>query len=111
MLVCPGEGVGVVAFVNAASKTAHEVADKLTRVLLDVPASAPRLPHAGVLESSYLWPELRGFYGPEGPLNTDLRLWSAYAGSSRFALRTSTSSCAPSVRQKAPNCRGCTAPH
>jgi CubicO group peptidase (beta-lactamase class C family) len=80
MLVCPSEGVGVVVFVNASSKAAHEAADKLTRELLGVPEPASRLPRAGVLESPHLWPELRGFYGPEGPLNTNLRLWGAYAG-------------------------------
>jgi hypothetical protein len=80
MLVCPSEGVGVVVFVNASSKAAHEAADKLTRELLGVPEPASRLSRAGVLESPHLWPELRGFYGPEGPLNTNLRLWGAYAG-------------------------------
>jgi hypothetical protein len=44
------------------------------------PGAPSRLPHAGVLESPHLWPELRGFYGPEGPLNTNLRLWGTYAG-------------------------------
>jgi CubicO group peptidase (beta-lactamase class C family) len=80
MLLCPAEEVGVVAFVNASSKAAHEAADELMRGLLDVPGPPSRLPRAGVLESPHLWPELRGFYGPEGPLNTNLRLWGMYAG-------------------------------
>ena len=80
MLVCPAEGVGVVAFVNASSKAAHEAADELMRGLLGAPDPASRLPHPSVLESSHLWPELRGFYGPEGPLNTNLRHWGTYAG-------------------------------
>ena len=80
MLVCPAEGVGVVTFVNASSNAAHKAADKLMRGLLDLPAPASRLPRGDVLESPHLWPELRGFYGPEGPLNVNLRLWLAYAG-------------------------------
>lgn len=80
MLACPAEGVGVVAFVNAASKAAHQAADGLMRDLLGLPGPASRLPRGGVLESPHLWPELRGFYGPEGPLNVKLRPWLAYAG-------------------------------
>jgi hypothetical protein len=33
-----------------------------------------------ILESPHLWPELRGFYGPVGPLNTNSRVWLMYAG-------------------------------
>jgi CubicO group peptidase (beta-lactamase class C family) len=80
MVLCPSEEVGVVAFVNASSKAAQQAADGLMRRLLDVSELHLRLPHKGVLESPHLWSELRGFYGPEGPLNTDLRLWGAYAG-------------------------------
>ena len=80
MLLCPAEEVGIVAFVNASSKAAHDAAHELMRGLLDVAEPSSRLPHAGVLESPHLWPELRGFYGPGGPLNTNLRLWGTYAG-------------------------------
>ena len=80
MHICPAFEVGVVVFVNASSRAAHEAADGLMRGLLGVPEPSSRLPRAGVLESPHLWPELRGFYGPEGPLNTNLRLWGTYAG-------------------------------
>jgi CubicO group peptidase (beta-lactamase class C family) len=80
MLICPAQGVGVVAFVNATSKAAHETANGLMRGLLGVAEPASRLPQPGVLESPHLWPELCGFYGPEGPLTTNLRLWGTYAG-------------------------------
>jgi hypothetical protein len=80
MLLSPSDGVGVVAFVNATSKAAHEVADKAMRRMLALPDPASRLPREGVLELPHLWPELVGFYGPEGPLNTNSRIWLAYAG-------------------------------
>ena len=80
MHICPAFKVGVVVFVNASSRAAHEAADGLMRGLLGVPEPSSRLPRAGVLESPHLWSELRGFYGPEGPLNTNLRLWGTYAG-------------------------------
>jgi CubicO group peptidase (beta-lactamase class C family) len=80
MHICPAFEVGVVVFVNASSRAAHEAADGLMRGLLGVPEPSSRLPRAGVLESPHLWSELRDFYGPEGPLNTNLRLWGTYAG-------------------------------
>jgi CubicO group peptidase (beta-lactamase class C family) len=71
-------GVGVVVFVNATSKAAHESARKLMRCALRLPD--PPATRRGVLGSPHLWPELRGFYGTEGPLNINARVWLAYAG-------------------------------
>jgi hypothetical protein len=50
------------------------------RRLLGVPEPASRLPKNGVLEAPHLWPELRGFYGPVGPLNTNSRARLMFAG-------------------------------
>jgi hypothetical protein len=80
MVLCPEEELAVVAFVNASSPAAPEVAQDLLRRLLDVPEPASRLPKKGILESPHLWPELRGFYGPMGPLNIYSRVWLMYAG-------------------------------
>jgi CubicO group peptidase (beta-lactamase class C family) len=80
MLLCPEEEVGIVAFANASSPAAQEASQDLIRHLLDVPEPASRLPKKGILETPHLWPELRGFYGPVGPLNTNSRAWLMYAG-------------------------------
>jgi CubicO group peptidase (beta-lactamase class C family) len=80
MVLCPEEELGVVVFVNASSLAAYEVSQDLIRRVLDVPEPASRLPKKGILESPHLWPELRGFYGPVGPLNTNSRVWLMYAG-------------------------------
>jgi hypothetical protein len=45
-----------------------------------VPKPASRLPKKGILESPHLWPELRGFYGPERIRQTTSRVWLTYAG-------------------------------
>jgi CubicO group peptidase (beta-lactamase class C family) len=80
MLLCPEAGLGIVALVNASSATAHEVSEGLLRRMLDVPEPARSLPKKGILESPHLWPELRGFYGPEDLLTTTSHTWLAYAG-------------------------------
>ncbi len=80
MLLCPEEELGVVVFVNASSLAAQEAAQGLMGAMLDVPEPASRLPKKGILESPHLWSELRGFYGPVGPLNTNARAWLMYAG-------------------------------
>lgn len=80
MTICPEEGVAVVAFVNASSPAAQEVSQGLLRRLLDAPDPASALPKKGVLESPHLWPELRGFYGPVGPINVNSRVYLMYAG-------------------------------
>jgi CubicO group peptidase (beta-lactamase class C family) len=80
MLLCPEEELAIVAFANASSLAVHEASQALIRRLLDIPEPASRLPKKGVLESPHLWPELRGFYGPVGPLNTSSRAWLMYAG-------------------------------
>jgi hypothetical protein len=72
--------VAIVAFANASSLAAHEASQDLIRHLLDVPEPASRLPKKGILEALHLWSELRGFYGPVGPLNTNSRAWLMYAG-------------------------------
>jgi CubicO group peptidase (beta-lactamase class C family) len=78
MVLCPEEELAIVALANATSLAAHEVSRDLIRRLLDVPE--PALPKKGMLESPHLWPELRGFYGPVGPLNVSSRAWLMYAG-------------------------------
>jgi CubicO group peptidase (beta-lactamase class C family) len=80
MLLAPDDGVGVVAFANASSPAPPKVAENLLRRALDVSDPSSRLPRRDVLESPHLWPELRGFYGPVGPLNTNSRVWLMYAG-------------------------------
>jgi hypothetical protein len=80
MLLCPEEEVAIVAFANASSPAAQEASQELIRHLLEVPEPASRLPKKGILEAPHLWPELRGFYGPVGPLNTNSRAWLMYAG-------------------------------
>jgi CubicO group peptidase (beta-lactamase class C family) len=84
MMLCPEEALGVVVFVNATalgfSVAAQEAAQDLMGAMLDVSEPASRLPKKGILESPHLWPELRGFYAPVGPLNTNSRAWLMYAG-------------------------------
>jgi CubicO group peptidase (beta-lactamase class C family) len=80
MVLCPEEELAIVVFVNASSLAAHEVSQDLIRRMLAVPEPASRLPKKGILESPHLWPELRGFYGPVGPLNINSRVWLMYAG-------------------------------
>jgi len=80
MVLCPEEGLGIVAFVNASSPAAREVSQRLLRRMLDVPEPGSMLPRKGILESPHLWPELRGFYGPEGPININSRAYLVYAG-------------------------------
>ena len=80
MLLCPEEELGIVAFTNASSLAAQEASQDLIRHLLDVPEPASRLPKKGILEFPHLWPELRGFYAPVGPLNTNSRARLMYAG-------------------------------
>jgi CubicO group peptidase (beta-lactamase class C family) len=80
MLLCPEEDLGVVAFVNASSPAAQEISQRLLRRMLDVPEPESRLPRKGILESPHVWPELRGFYGPVGPINTNSRVYLMYAG-------------------------------
>jgi CubicO group peptidase (beta-lactamase class C family) len=75
MVLCPKEELAIVVFVNAWSLATHEVSQDLIRRMLDVPEPTSRLPKKGILESPHLWPELRGFYGPVGPLNTNSRVW------------------------------------
>jgi CubicO group peptidase (beta-lactamase class C family) len=80
MLLCPEEELAIVAYANASSLAAQEASQALIRHLLDAQEPASRLPKKGILESPHLWPELRGFYGPVGPLNTNSRAWLMYAG-------------------------------
>jgi hypothetical protein len=80
MLLCPEVELAIVAFTNASSLAAHEASQDLLRRMLDVPEPASRLPKKGILEYPHLWPELRGFYGPVGPLNVSSRAWLMYAG-------------------------------
>jgi CubicO group peptidase (beta-lactamase class C family) len=80
MVLCPEVELAIVAFANASSLAAHEASQGLLRRILEVPEPESRLPKEGILESPHLWPELRGFYGPVGPLNTNSRVWLMYAG-------------------------------
>jgi CubicO group peptidase (beta-lactamase class C family) len=80
MVLCLGEELAIVAFANASSLAAHEASQELLRRMLDAPEPASRLPKQGTLEAPHLWPQLRGFYGPVGPLNTNSRVWLMYAG-------------------------------
>lgn len=80
MLLCTEEELAIVAFVNASSPTAQKASQGLLRRILDVTEPESRLPKKGILESPHLWPELRGFYGPVGPLNINSRVWLTYAG-------------------------------
>jgi CubicO group peptidase (beta-lactamase class C family) len=80
MMLCPEEELAIVAFVNTSSLAAPDASQDLLRRMLEVPEPASRLPKKGILESPHLWPELRGFYGPVGPLNTNSRVWLMYAG-------------------------------
>lgn len=80
MLLCPEEELGIVVLANSSSHVAHEVSEGLIGRMLDVPEPASSLPKKGILESPRLWPQLRGFYGPERILTAPSHVWPAYAG-------------------------------
>jgi len=80
MMLCPEEELGIVAFANATSLAPHEASQNLLRRMLDLPEPASELPKKSILEYPHLWPELRGFYRPKGPLNISSRARLMYAG-------------------------------
>jgi len=95
MFLAPESELGVLVFGNALSRAPDLIAKDILRRILDLPDPASQLPRKGILETPRLWPKLSGFYGPRRGLNTNARIWFAFAGEvevyvkkNRLALRT-----------------------
>ncbi|HEY9653631.1 MAG TPA: hypothetical protein V6C95_23420 [Coleofasciculaceae cyanobacterium] len=80
MMIAPDDGFGVVVFTNTSTSAPYKVAQKLLRILLEVPNPAEQLPRPDIVPSPQLWSQLCGFYAPEKGWNTNFRIWTGFGG-------------------------------
>ena len=80
LLAAPDDGLGLVLFTNTLNFAFDGVGRGLLRALLGITDTDWQLPRPGLLETPWLWSDLRGFYGPAQGFGTNLSAWLGYGG-------------------------------
>lgn len=80
MWVAPEDKVGLIVWANTETRAIYNFGESILRSLLGLPDYETRLPVKGILNSSHLWPEMTGTYGPLKGLNTNARVWLMLGG-------------------------------
>jgi CubicO group peptidase (beta-lactamase class C family) len=78
--VAPQDKLAVFVAANSNTRAIYSIAEGFLRNLLGLEDLDKRVPHAEILNSPHLWPEMMGIYGTGRGLNSNARAWLTFGG-------------------------------
>jgi hypothetical protein len=85
--VAPQDKLAVILMANSNTRAIYYLAEGILRDLIGLDDLSKRVPHAGIINSPHLWPEMTGIYGPGRGTNSNIRIWETFGGEIEIQVR------------------------